>query len=55
MIRKVSGRTLKLISYDAPDPGGLTGKRSNNYYICVIPPTFNGAASQLHFYSVVEE
>jgi hypothetical protein len=50
-----SANNLKFLSYSEPDPNGLTGHRSNNFFFCIIPPTFNGAASELNFYSVVEE
>jgi hypothetical protein len=52
---------LKFLSFDPPDPGGVTGLRSNNYFACIIPPAFKvpnslvQLHSDLHFYSVEEE
>jgi hypothetical protein len=50
-----AAENLKFLSYGPPDPTGITGFRSNNFFLCFIPPTSNGNTSEIHFYSVEEE
>jgi hypothetical protein len=51
-----AANSLNFMSYGTPDPSDLTGFRSNNYFLCWLPPRApNGDFSEFHFYSVVEE
>jgi hypothetical protein len=61
-IFRFTGRTtvgaannVQVLHFAPPDPGFITGAASSNFYTCQIPPTSNGAVSQIHSYAIIED
>jgi hypothetical protein len=50
-----AANNVQILHYGRADPNFTTGAASHNFYTCQIPPTYDGAVSQIHSYSVIEE